>query len=340
MQGNCFLSKRRMAGVLAALGLALSGCTTFLDDAPRVMDEVLVVNDSPSPLVVPVPIPPSKSVTKVPTPPRVPPIAVVLTNSQPAYQDVALELAQYFADHAVYDLSSESLPPVAVLNSINDTDATVVVAIGLQAAQSSVAMSNVPVVFSQVFNHQEHELIRENSRGIAAFAPLDAQLAAWKKADPNLSRIGMIIGEGHDELVIDAEVAAARHGLDLQIRYAQSDQETLYVFRRMIRDVDGFWLFPDNRILSSRVLAEMLQEANDQDVPVVGPSESMLELGAAISMSTVAADIAAAIAGVVKKIQAGEIEQLPPMTALSEVRVAINDKRLAPQTVANSNVGK
>ena len=47
-----------------------------------------------------------------------------------------------------------------------------------ESAQSSVAMSDIPVVFSQVFNYHDHGLLTENSRGVAAVAPLDAQLAA------------------------------------------------------------------------------------------------------------------------------------------------------------------
>ena len=175
-------------------------------------------------------------------------------------------------------------------------------------------MAESPVVFSQVFNHQAHNLLTKNSRGVAALAPLDAQIAAWKKIDPTVARIGVIVGEGHEQLITDAELAAEQHGVELRVHIAHSDQETLYIFRRMIRDIDGFWLFPDNRILSNRVLQQMLSDANRQHVPVVVPNESMLQIGAAMSISTVAADIAASIAKVLRRIQAGEIDQVPPIT--------------------------
>ena len=75
----------------------------------------------------------------------------------------------------------------------------------------------------------------------------------------------------------------------------------------MVRDIDGFWLLPDNRVLSSRVLQQMLAEAKQQHVPVSVPSESMLSLGAMISLTTQASDIAATIAKVVRMIQGGDI---------------------------------
>ncbi|MGI9272168.1 MAG: ABC transporter substrate-binding protein [Woeseiaceae bacterium] len=338
MRGMCFLAKQSRFGALVILALVFAGCATQTPvEDPDPIEPVVVV-ETPDPVIIePEPEPEPEPVVEVPTEPSIPPIAIVLTSSQPAYLDVAVELAAHFEDHQVYDLSAESLPPISVLRSINDGNSTAVVAIGLRAAQSSVAMSDTPVVFSQVFNHQDHDLLKESTRGVAALAPLDAQLAAWKEVDPDMTRVGLIIGEGHDDLMADAEVAAARHGIELHIRVAHSDQETLYFFRRMIRDIDGFWLFPDNRILSARVLSQMLEDANRQRVPVVVPNDSMLKMGAAISITTVAADIAATIANIVRRIQAGDIDEVPAMTELSEVRIAVNEDAASEQAVATTS---
>ena len=265
------------------------------------------------------------SLARIPFPLRLPPVAIVLTNKQPAYADIALELTRHFRKYKIYDLSESGQVPVSVLRVINDSNPGAVVAIGLRAARSSVAMSEKPVVFSQVFNFQQHDLLQQNSRGVAALAPLDAQLAAWKDIDPTVARIGAIVGEGHDDLIADARQSAARHGIDLRVQVTHSDQETLYVFRRMIRDIDGFWLLPDNRVLSARVLQQMLEDASRHHVPVTVPSESMLQHGAMISMSTVASDIAATIVKVVRQIQAGGLAEVPPITQLSEIRVTTND---------------
>ncbi len=272
----------------------------------------------------------------VPKPPQLPSVAIVLTSGQAAYADVATELAHHFDDFVVYDLSDKSRPPVSAFRLINDSESVAVLAIGSRAAQSSVAMSDMPVVFSQVFNHQDYDLVNDKSRGVAALAPLAAQLKVWKKIEPTLTRIGLIIGEGHDDLIAEAEVAAAELDLELLVRISRSDQETLFFFRRMVRDIEGFWLFPDNRILSARVLKQMLDEAHQQQVPVTVPNESMLAMGAAISISTVASDIAETIVSIVRRIQAGELDKVPPITRLSEMRVKTNDDVLKKQTVAKT----
>ena len=307
----------RVAIVFAAL--MISACSTVPPAAEVV--------DAPTDIVIvpPVPTAGTKPPVKPPTPPQLPPVAIVLTSSQPAYADVARELTQRLQDYHVYDLSAGSQPPVSVLRSINDSDPGAVVAIGLRAARSSVAMARKPVLFSQVFNYQDYDLLTENSRGVSALAPLEAQLDAWREIDPTIDRIGIIVGEGHEDLIADAQQAAEQHDVTLNIQIAHSDQETLYLFRRMIRDIDGYWLFPDNRILSSRILQQLFDEAKSRHIPVVVPNESMLKMGASISISTVASDIADTIVKVIRQIQKGELKRVPPLTALSEIRTQTNE---------------
>lgn len=318
MQKNGKLKTRitRVAIVLAAL--SLSGCSFLTSMFKSVENEAVVIVEAP-PTSVPT------TTVVVPEPTQLPPIAIVLTSGQPAYADVARELTRHFENYKIYDLSEGNRPPVAILRLINDSDTGAVVAIGLRAAQSSVAMSDSPVVFSQVFNYQDHNLVTEHSRGVATIAPLDAQIAAWMQADPTITRIGAIIGPGHEDLIAEAGRAAERNGIELLIRVARSDQETLYNFRRMIRDIDGFLLFPDNRILSRRALLQIMEDAKRQRVPVLVTNESMLKIGASISISSVASNIAKTITDVIRQIQAGNIGRVPSITPLSEIRVRTID---------------
>ena len=305
-------------GALVLVAMLFAGCGTLQQPLPPPVDEPIEIIVEEPPVVEAQPLPEPE----VPEPPLpLPSVSIILTNSQPAYADVARQLTQHFDNYEIYDLSKDDRPPVTILRVINDSNPGAVIAIGLRAARSSVAMSDHPVVFSQVFNYEHHELLQKNSRGVAALPPIDAQIAAWKEVDPSVKRIGLIIGEGHEELVAAAELAAQRHDIDLVVQIARSDQETLYFFRRMIRDVDGLWLLPDNRILSSRVLQQMLTEAKQRRFPVSVPSESMLSLGAMISMTTQASDIAETIADVVRKIAAGNIEGVSPITQLSAITV-------------------
>jgi ABC-type uncharacterized transport system substrate-binding protein len=254
-----------------------------------------------------------------------PPIAVVLSSREPAYLGVAEALAQQFGDFTVYDLANLVEPPVATFRRIRDTNARVVVAIGLRAAVSATSLSSVPVVFCQVFNRGDHNLLSPGSRGVAAQPPLDLQIAAWKKLDPELRSVGAIVGPGHDDLITEARHAAASHDVVLHIETASSDRETLYLFNRMVHDIDGFMLFPDNRVLSSSVLRKMLNDAARQHVQVAVFNDSLLRMGAAFSSTTVDADIAARIVDVLEQIAADGIDSVPEVSPLTEVRIVTND---------------
>ena len=306
----------------AAVGLSASSIIPASDIEPD--SKPAAVEPAPQIEVLPplpAPTPESKTPTAAPAP--LPTLAIVLTSGIAAYADVAAELSQRFENHAVYNLAADGPAPVSLLRAVNDSDTGVVVAIGLRAARSAVALADRPVVFSQVFNYEQ--LLTENSRGVSAIPPLSAQIAAWKELDPSISRVGVIVGEGHDHLIDEARRAADAQGIELLVHIAGSDQETLFMFKRMIRKIDGFWLFADNRVLSPRVLNSMFATARQQQVPVLVPNESMLALGASVSISSVAADIAETIEQIVRRIEAGKIDTVPAISPLGEIRVVTQD---------------
>ena len=333
MQGICkqVVGLRRLG--LLAMSLSLVACVST---PPEPAPPEPVVGPEPQLIDVGPPLRPAP-LPRPAAPPPLPEVAIILTSRQPAYEQVANELGARLENFAIYDLSDRSQPPVTAFSQINDSDAGAVVAIGLRAAKSSLSMAKVPVVFSQVFNYEQHGLVTDSSRGVAALVPLDAHLGAWKKVDPTLATVGMIIGNGHEELVTEAEIAADKNGVELQIVRTESDQETLYHFKRMIREIDGFWLFPDNRVLSPRVLRDMLEQANRRQVPVAVSHEAMLPMGAAISITSVASDIATTIIEVLHKINAGNIDDIPRLSGLSEVRVVTNDALLKRHVSADAS---
>ena len=253
--------------------------------------------------------------------PDLPGVAVVLSGDQPAYTSVAVELGRRLGDATFYELGAGADAPASIFRRIGDSDSGAVVAIGTTAARAAVTFATVPVVFCQVFNYHDAGLVTKTSRGVSVLAPLDAHLDAWQGSSPNLRRIGVILGAGHEKLIEEAEVAATRHGLELSIRIVASDQEAQYQFRRMVNEIDGFWLFPDNRVLSTRTLREMLALAERRNVEVAVANEALLSAGATISLSAVPADIAATIVGLLRRIEAGDLPELPDITPLSAVQV-------------------
>ena len=319
----------RIVAILATL--TLSGCALFSPPEPppaiEPAPQPVVVHPPPELPAEPAPVATSKPLVAKPAAP-LPQVAILLSSRNPAFEGVATELGEQLENFTVFDLSDKSQPPVTAFRRIADSDTNAVVAIGLRAAISATSMSTVPVVFCQVFNVEQNNLISANSRGISSLPPLDLQIAAWKEIDPGLRSIGAIVGPGHEDLIAEAELAAATHGIELHLREASSDRETLYLFNRLVGEIDGFWLFPDNRILSAPVLKEMLSYASRHQVQISVFNESLLEMGATLSSSTVNENIAQTIVEVLNQIAAGDIANVPPMSPLSDVRITTNEKLL------------
>lgn len=257
-------------------------------------------------------------------------VAIVLSSRIPAYENVAVALSELLDEVDLYDLSDKSLTQKDAFDAILNSGARVVVAIGLRAATFAQSITELPVVFSQVFN--DNKLSGENLKGVAAIPPLEMQLQAWREINPQLRNIGAILGEGHDHLIEEAISATDANGMHLHYRLAKSDRETLYLFTRLVSDIDSFWLFPDNRILSPSILRQMLAYATRHRVQVAVFNDSLLALGAAISTTSVNTDIAQTIVSVVKSVTSGEAASVPVRTPLSEIDVKTNS-RLA-QSVA------
>ena len=315
------------ASVLLAL-LLLSGCALFQEPPPVPVEEPppepVVVLPAPADPVEPPPVTVYEPPVEDPIVP-LPQVAIVLSSREPSFESIASELGDQLGNYTVFDLGDKSQPPVAAFRLIEDSDSSAVVAIGLRAAISATAMSTVPVVFCQVFNIQQHELITDNSRGVASLPPLDLQIAAWKEINPDLQSIGAIIGEGHDDLIEEAELAAATHGIKLHLRTAKSDLETLYLFNRLVAEIDGFWLFPDNRVLSTPVLKEMLSYAARHRVQIAVFNESLLAMGATLSASTVDANIAETVVDVLRQISTDGINNVLPVSPLTDLQIKTND---------------
>jgi ABC-type uncharacterized transport system substrate-binding protein len=317
---------------LAVFAMLMSGCSLILPapDAPDpVVTPQLPPTPTPVPTAEPAPVEPVQLPEVIEPAPALPEpastkVAIVLSGRVPAYENVAIELAGLLDDFEIYDLSDRSLTQKEAFDAIRDYGAQAVVAVGLRAATFCQSITDLPVVFSQVFNVSENDLDGENFKGVAAIPPLAMQLEAWRQLSPELNSIGAIIGEGHDDLIDEAMLAADGYGLSLHHRIAKSDRETLYHFTRLAPDIDGFWLFPDNRILSASVLKTMLDYAAHHGVQVAVFNDSLLSLGAAISTTSVDADIAQTIVSVITSAVDGDMEAIPDMTPLSEIGVRTN----------------
>lgn len=321
--------------LIVALLLAVSGCSMIMP-APQQPDVVVVPDPEPAPEPTPEPerpivrpLPPPPPPLPPPTPQNVAPlVAVILSDRTPAYVDVVDALDRYLEHYDVYDFSDRSLQPRDAFARIAESGAVAVVAIGMPAAQAAQRYATTPVVIGQVFNLHSSGILSEDIKAVASLPPIAKQIDAWRELDPTVRNVGAIVGEGHDALIEYTDALMRERGIKFHYGIARSDRETLYLFNRLIRDVDGYLLFPDNRVLSRQVLDQMMNDAARHRVQVAVFNEPLLDIGATFSGSSIPTDIAAHITLVLNRIVDGEMDTVPPVTELSEIRIRTNPEVL------------
>ena len=203
------------------------------------------------------------------------------------------------------------------------------VAIGLEAAAFAARELSVPIVFCQVFGYEPLLALPAALYGVAALPPLDMQLASWMELAPQARAIGLIIGPEHADLVAEARRAAEAAGVELNAELATSDREALYRFKRLVPEIDGIWLFPDNDILSPRVIRELLAYALKHRVHTIVFSPALLEWGALLSVTSRAPDVAETVAAVLDELGNGSGHSVPPITPLTQIEVRVNEHAAA-----------
>lgn len=314
----------------------LSGCALFIppelppslppvEQPPAEEPEPEVVAE-PEPEVVAEPEPEVQPEPEVTPPPQhiKPLVAVVLSNRTAEYAGVADALHEHLDRQETYDLSDRSLVADDAFAKISESDASAIVAIGLPAAMAARRFATVPVVVAQVFNLEDADLLSPDIKAVSVLPPIALQIAAWQALDPSIRNIGAILGTGHAALIAEADQAMKERGITFHHAIAGSDRETLYLFNRLVRDIDGFILFPDNRILSRAVLTEIMSYAARHRVQVAVYNEPLLAHGATFLAQPVAADVAAGVARVLEQIFAGDVDAVPPITGLSDIEVRTN----------------
>lgn len=310
-------------------GVAIVGCTSksVLKIAALILCVSLagcvgipIAPDEPPPVSKPAPPPPPK--------PEIGPDKVVLFLSAdfPAYQAIATQIVGRGDANEYKTVNLDGDPRISPANlaEIKAFDPDKIISIGLLAAQTGRHFADTPMVFCRVFNYLDHDLLSANSRGVKLLPPFAMQLAAWTELSPELESIGLVIGPNQEDLIAEAVQAAKAYEIELTSRVVSSDKEALYVFKRLTPSIQGFWLLPDNRILSPRVLKEMMSYGTAHEVQIVVFNSQLISLGAVMSITSNDADVAEQVVKALYDVTDSGSFAGPPMMPLTTMQVEIN----------------
>lgn len=257
-----------------------------------------------------------------PTPPRPQGIAILLSDSLPAFVGVQREIKKRYPQPIeTYSLGGDENMYSAVQKKIQSSDKPVVVAIGLPAAEVARGLSGKKIIFCQVFNYEDADLVTSRMRGVAATPPVREQFRVWKKLSPGLKTVGVITGKNLHSLLNEARQAARENRIELIHVEVRSDKETLYAYKQLSPKIQGLWLVPDNRVLSREVIRDVMAYSVKEGKQVAVFSQQMLGLGGLLSAESNSADIAERVLTTVRQMQEGADS---PVTALTKATIKIN----------------
>lgn len=222
-------------------------------------------------------------------------LAILLSDDSPAFRRVAEEITRQYGKPVESFRLKDSGGAEETLRRLQRSSATHVVAIGLPAARAARRLSAKQIVFCQVSSHEESNLVSASIKGVRAMPPVREQFRTWRTLNPKLRSVGVITGPQQSALLTEAKQAAQEHGLNLVAVQVKSDRETFYAFKQLARRVQGVWLVPDNRVLSSAVLRDLMAYAVVEGKQVLAFSQELLSLGALLSMESSPTDIASTV---------------------------------------------
>lgn len=194
----------------------------------------------------------------------------------------------------VHNMAGSRGRETEIVQAIKASAVSQVVAVGLLAAQvARRRLDGKQVVFCQVLNVEEFNLVAPWMKGVSGIPSLARQFAAWKALDPGLRKIGLITGQRAGYMLADAEAAARPLGLEIEHVAVSSDRAVLSALQELReRRIGGLWLAPDSSILSQRAILDLMASSVKHNVPVLAFSPALLKEGALLSATADTREIA------------------------------------------------
>ena len=247
-------------------------------------------------------------------------VVILLSSDIPAYNDVAMSIAARLGSRAhTWRLQASAAQNEKLLADIAKLQRSQVVAIGLDAAVIAKKLVDKQMIFCQVFNYEDEQLPSAMHKGVGMLPSFKKSFSAWKAISPRLKQIAIITGPGLNEYVSKAKTAAKAQGITVLHREVNSDMEFLMEYKSVANSVQGYWLWPDNRVLSGVVLREVLTFSMRGGKQVVVFNDELLELGGLISATADHKDIAN---NVIKRLQQAEGKPTVPGNVIEPLDVA------------------
>lgn len=257
------------------------------------------------------------------------PMTIVVSSDAPAFSLAARAIAsRYPARTEIWPIGDSDAARARTLKRLQASDVRLVVAIGLPAALAARNLTGKRVIFCQVFHYEDNDLVTPWMKGVSAMPPPSEQFRAWKSLAPDLRRVAVLTGPGLQGLMQESRAAAGAYQIDLVHVPVRSDKETLFAYKRIASQVQGLWLVPDNRVLSSETIRELLAHSVKEGKQVAASSQELLAFGALLSASSDYGDIAGRVLARARQSRGRNDVPGPALEPLQRAQINVSARML------------
>jgi ABC-type uncharacterized transport system substrate-binding protein len=250
---------------------------------------------------------------------------LVLSDGAPAYEDTAQRIrSQLAAGRSALRVETVAIDQVS---SLQLSRATVVVAIGTQAAERVVNRYQPDRLICALLTHQTYERLpplRPGAQRSAVFIdqPASRQLALIRSALPDAKRLAVVYSQTSQSLVTHLQQAAAPAGLPLLTAPVSEDQPLYSALRQVLADDAVLLAVPDTSVYNNFTIQNVLLTAYRERTPVIGFSPAYVRAGAVAAVYSTPEQVGDQVAGLIQSSLAGT--RLPPPAYPSQFSVSTN----------------
>ena len=180
------------------------------------------------------------------------------------------------------------------------------------------------IYFGQSFDYRLAEKMGERFRGVNIVPDAEPVFRILRSLDNRPKTIGIIAGPDLQPMLKLIEQRARKLGYQIVFRQVRNDREFLYQAKRVAKDVDIYWLLPDNRVLSGIVIKQFMRWAVKESKPVVSFTPSLLKLGALLSVNVDNDSVADNIRQLLATDLQGKGKNRPEMRYVKDITVHIS----------------
>jgi len=203
-----------------------------------------------------------------------------------------------------------------------------------QAAYNAAMDSEIPVIYTAVTNPQEAELADENGMPVGAVTgtsdqlPVEAQLKMIRELMPEAETIGILYTTSEANSIYSItqyEELASEYGFEIETAGITNTSEIPLATADLLDKVDCLTNLTDNTVVSS--LPAILDQANEQNIPVFGSEIEQVKLGCVAAEGLDYINLGKDTGRMAAKILKGELKaEETPYELLTESSLYINSE--------------